>query len=76
LIVDLHAHYAMHLIPQATGTPIDMLSTARGRGRLRDRIRARSDTTEAVERAVAALARRGVAYSGYALRVLRAGWGS
>jgi len=41
MIVDLHAHHAMHLIPQATGTPIDMLSTAKGRGRLRDRIRAR-----------------------------------
>jgi microsomal dipeptidase-like Zn-dependent dipeptidase len=41
LIVDLHAHYAMHLIPRATGTPIDLFSTAKGRGRLRDRVRAR-----------------------------------
>ena len=41
MIVDLHAHYAMHLLPQTTGTPIDMLSTAKGRGRLRDRVRAR-----------------------------------
>ncbi len=41
MIVDLHAHYAMHLIPEAEGTPIDLFSTAKGRGRLRDRVRAR-----------------------------------
>jgi microsomal dipeptidase-like Zn-dependent dipeptidase len=41
VIVDLHAHYAMHLLPQEGGTTIDLLSTAEGRGRLRDRIRAR-----------------------------------
>jgi membrane dipeptidase len=41
MIVDLHAHYAMHLVPQGAGTPIDMLSTAKGRERLRDRLRAR-----------------------------------
>jgi membrane dipeptidase len=40
LIVDLHAHYAMHLVPQAAGTAIEMLSTAKGRDRLRDRVRA------------------------------------
>jgi microsomal dipeptidase-like Zn-dependent dipeptidase len=41
LIVDLHAHYAMHLVPKAAGTPIDLFSKASGRGRLRDRVRAR-----------------------------------
>ena len=41
MIVDLHAHYAMHLLPQSAGTPIDLFSTANGRDRLRDRIRAR-----------------------------------
>ena len=41
MIADLHAHYAMHLIPEAEGTPIDLFSTAKGRGRLRDRVRAR-----------------------------------
>jgi microsomal dipeptidase-like Zn-dependent dipeptidase len=41
LIVDLHAHYAIHLVPQAAGNPIDMLSTAKGRERLRERVRAR-----------------------------------
>lgn len=41
MIADLHAHYLMHLIPRADGTPIDLLSTAKGRGRLRDRVRAR-----------------------------------
>jgi hypothetical protein len=29
LIVDLHAHYAMHLVPRTAGTPIDLFSTAR-----------------------------------------------
>jgi membrane dipeptidase len=41
LIVDLHAHYATHLVPKTAGTPIDLFSTASGRGRLRDRLRAR-----------------------------------
>jgi membrane dipeptidase len=41
LIVDLHAHYAMHLVPKTAGTPIDLFSTASGRERLRDRVRAR-----------------------------------
>ena len=41
MIVDLHAHYAMHLLPQTQGTPIDLFSTAEGRERLRDRVRAR-----------------------------------
>lgn len=41
MIVDLHAHYAMHLVPQPAGSPIDIFSTAKGRGRLRDRLRAR-----------------------------------
>ncbi len=41
MIVDLHAHYAMHLLPEAEGTPIDAFSKAKGRARLRDRIRAR-----------------------------------
>jgi microsomal dipeptidase-like Zn-dependent dipeptidase len=41
LIVDLHAHYAMHLLPKTDGSPIDLLTTAKGRGRLRDRVRAR-----------------------------------
>jgi microsomal dipeptidase-like Zn-dependent dipeptidase len=31
----------MHLLPDADGTPIDLLSTAKGRARLRDRLRAR-----------------------------------
>ena len=41
MIVDLHAHYAMHLVPEAAGTPIGIFSTTKGRGRLRDRVRAR-----------------------------------
>jgi microsomal dipeptidase-like Zn-dependent dipeptidase len=41
MIVDLHAHYAMHLLPRADGAPIELLSTAKGRGQLRDRLRAR-----------------------------------
>jgi microsomal dipeptidase-like Zn-dependent dipeptidase len=41
VIADLHAHYAMHLIPEAEGTPYDLFATAAGRGRLRDRMRAR-----------------------------------
>ena len=41
MIVDLHAHYGMHLLPQVDGTTIDLFGTAKGRRRLRDRIRAR-----------------------------------
>jgi membrane dipeptidase len=40
MIADLHAHYAMHLVPEDAG-PIDLISTAAGRERFRDRIRAR-----------------------------------
>jgi microsomal dipeptidase-like Zn-dependent dipeptidase len=41
MIADLHAHYAMHLLPEADGDPLELLTTAKGRGRLRDRLRAR-----------------------------------
>jgi microsomal dipeptidase-like Zn-dependent dipeptidase len=41
LIVDLHAHYAMHLLPEGGKAPLELLSTASGRARLRDRLRAR-----------------------------------
>ena len=41
MIVDLHAHYGMHLLPQVDGTTIDLFGTAKGRRRLRDRLRAR-----------------------------------
>jgi microsomal dipeptidase-like Zn-dependent dipeptidase len=40
MIADLHAHYPMHLVPEEKGSPIDALTTARGRRRLRDSIRA------------------------------------
>jgi microsomal dipeptidase-like Zn-dependent dipeptidase len=40
MIVDLHAHYPMHLGPPARGRALDLLSTPRGRARLRDRLRA------------------------------------
>ena len=40
MIADLHAHYPMHLVPDADGGPFDLLASARGRTRLRDRIRA------------------------------------
>src|SRR5204863_8514039 len=39
LIADLHAHYAMHLVPQGPGG-VERAATARGRGQLRDRLRA------------------------------------
>jgi hypothetical protein len=39
VIADLHAHYAMHLFPEAGGT-VDLASTARGRDRIRDKFRA------------------------------------
>jgi microsomal dipeptidase-like Zn-dependent dipeptidase len=40
VIADLHAHYPMHLVPEAEGSAFDALATARGRARLRDRVRA------------------------------------
>src|SRR4051794_31956355 len=40
MISDLHAHYPMHLVPEDKGSAIDAITTARGRHRLRDRIRA------------------------------------
>lgn len=39
MIADLHAHYAMHLVPEAPGT-VQLAATARGRPRLPDRVRA------------------------------------
>ena len=41
MIVDLHAHYGMHLVPDIDGTAIDLFATAKGRRRFRDRLRAR-----------------------------------
>jgi microsomal dipeptidase-like Zn-dependent dipeptidase len=41
VIADLHAHYAMHLVPDASKNPFELLATARGRERLMDRVRAR-----------------------------------
>jgi microsomal dipeptidase-like Zn-dependent dipeptidase len=40
VIADLHAHYPMHLVPEAEGSAFDALASARGRARLRDRMRA------------------------------------
>jgi microsomal dipeptidase-like Zn-dependent dipeptidase len=40
VIADLHSHYPMHLVPDEKGSPIDALTTGRGRRRLRDIIRA------------------------------------
>jgi microsomal dipeptidase-like Zn-dependent dipeptidase len=40
LIVDLHAHYPMHLLPEARGSLWRLLRTPLGRARLRDRVRA------------------------------------
>lgn len=40
MIADLHAHYPMHLVPDEKGSPIDAITTAKGRRRLRDIIRA------------------------------------
>lgn len=40
MIADLHAHYAMHLLPDTNGDPLGLLVTPEGRARLRDRIRA------------------------------------
>ena len=39
MIADLHAHYAMHLVPDAAGT-VEVAARARGRRGLRDRWRA------------------------------------
>jgi microsomal dipeptidase-like Zn-dependent dipeptidase len=39
MVADLHAHYAMHLVPEAKGT-VDLAARARGRPRKRDRVRA------------------------------------
>jgi membrane dipeptidase len=40
VIVDLHAHYPMHVLPEAKGSLWKLLHTPLGRGRLRDRMRA------------------------------------
>jgi microsomal dipeptidase-like Zn-dependent dipeptidase len=40
MIVDLHAHYPMHLLPEARGSLWQLLRTPLGRARLRDRARA------------------------------------
>lgn len=40
MIADLHAHYPMHLVPDEKGSPLDAITTASGRHRFRDRIRA------------------------------------
>ena len=40
MIVDLHAHYPMHLVPDERRSTLDVLVTGKGRSRWRDRIRA------------------------------------
>jgi membrane dipeptidase len=40
MIVDLHAHYPMHVVPEAKGSLWKLLRTPLGRARLRDRVRA------------------------------------
>jgi microsomal dipeptidase-like Zn-dependent dipeptidase len=40
VIADLHAHYPMHLIPEAEGNPYDLFAKAAGRDRWRDHVRA------------------------------------
>jgi microsomal dipeptidase-like Zn-dependent dipeptidase len=40
MIVDLHAHYPMHLVPEERRSTLDVLVTGKGRARWRDRIRA------------------------------------
>jgi len=40
VIADLHAHYPMHLVPEARGNLLDLIGSRSGRRRLRDRIRA------------------------------------
>jgi microsomal dipeptidase-like Zn-dependent dipeptidase len=41
MIVDLHSHYPMHLVPGGPGDPLDVLASKAARRRLSDRIRAR-----------------------------------
>ena len=40
MIVDLHAHYPTHVVPEAKGSLWQLLRTPLGRARLRDRVRA------------------------------------
>jgi membrane dipeptidase len=40
MIVDLHAHYPMHVLPEAKGSLWQLLRTPLGQARLRDRVRA------------------------------------
>jgi microsomal dipeptidase-like Zn-dependent dipeptidase len=40
MIVDLHAHYPMHVVPEAKASLWQLLRTPLGRARLRDRVRA------------------------------------
>ena len=40
MIADLHAHYPMHLMPQARGSVLRLIGTPKGRWRLLDRARA------------------------------------
>lgn len=41
MIVDLHAHYPMHLVPDAQGTTLRLLTSPPTQARRRDRLRAR-----------------------------------
>jgi membrane dipeptidase len=40
MIADLHAHYPMHLVEELHGSPLDAVTTASGRRRVRDAVRA------------------------------------
>ncbi|HEX8855314.1 MAG TPA: membrane dipeptidase [Thermoleophilaceae bacterium] len=40
MISDFHSHYPLHLVPEARGDLLDLITTPKGRHRLRDRIRA------------------------------------
>ena len=40
MIADLHAHYPMHLVEELHGSPLDAVTTASGRRRVRDIVRA------------------------------------
>ena len=40
MIADLHAHYPMHLVEELHGSPIEAVTTASGRRRVRDAVRA------------------------------------
>jgi hypothetical protein len=40
MIVDLHAHYPMHVLPEAKGSLWQLLRTPVGGARRRDRVRA------------------------------------